>query len=93
MRYGITERGEDVEIRLRQTGGHTPRLLASFQDCQQGRCGCPTDQYDRLENMTVHTGADDLAIQLRPRAGERLDIGQLQECLDYTIAEAERDTD
>jgi hypothetical protein len=93
MRYEIAEHGRDVEINVRQTGEHAPELLASLEDCQHHGCGCPSDQYDRLEDMTVHATLDELTIQLHPRAGERLDTGQLQTCLDYTIASANRDRD
>ena len=93
MRYEIAEHGSDVEIHVRQTGEHASELLASLEDCQQGRCGCPSDQYDRLEDMTVDATPDKLTIQLHPRAGERLDTGQLQTCLDYTITSANQDPD
>jgi hypothetical protein len=91
MRYAITEHDGDVEIRVHQTGEHTPQVLASLQDCQHGRCGCPTDQYDRLEEMTIHTGPDELTIRLHPRQGQRFDTDELQSCLDHTITEAHND--
>jgi hypothetical protein len=43
--------------------------------------------------MTVHATPDELTVQLHPRAGQRLDIGQLQTCLDCTIASANQDPD
>lgn len=91
MRYEVSEQGGDVEIRVQQAGEHTSQLLASLQDCQHGRCGCPTDQYDRLEDMTIHTDPDELTIRLRPREGQRFDTEELQSCLDYTITEAQND--
>ena len=90
MRYSITGRGEDVEIRLRETGDRTPRLLASLQECREGRCGCPTDQYDRLADMTIEADAGEVTIRLRPRDGESLDANQLQDCLDYTVAQSQK---
>ncbi len=89
MRYQITEHDDDVEIRVEQTGKHTPQLLASLQDCQHGRCGCPTDQYQRLEDITIHTDPDELTIRLHPHQGQRLDTGDLQACLDYTITQTQ----
>lgn len=89
MRYQITERNDDVEIRIQQTADHAPAVLASLQDCQQGRCGCPTDQYDRLENMAIQTGADELTIRLHPHDGQRFDTTEIQACLDYTITQAQ----
>lgn len=93
MRYEITEHQDDVEIRVRETGEHAPQLLDSLQGCQQGRCGCPTDQYERLEQMTIRTEIDELTIRLHPREGQRLDTGELQACMDYTLNEAQHDTE
>lgn len=93
MRYEITEDDNDVEIRLQQTGEHTPQLLAALEDCQQGRCGCPTEQYERLEDMSINTSVDELTIRLHPHDGQRLDTGELRACLDYTVTQAQRDTD
>ena len=93
MRYEITRDDNDVEIRLQQTGEQAPQLLAALADCQQGRCGCPTDEYERLEDMTIKTGVDDVTIRLHARDGQRLDTGQLRACLDYTVTEAQRDID
>ena len=89
MRYQITEHDAGIEIQVHQSGEHAPQLLASLRDCQQGRCGCPTDQYDRLEDMAVQTDTDDVTIRLHPRAGQRFDPEQLQVCLDYTLAQAD----
>lgn len=89
MRYSISDDGDDVEIRVQETGEHTPQLLASLRQCQDGNCGCPTDQYDRLADMSVDVAGDEVAIRLRPRSGERLDVGQLQDCLDYTLAQSQ----
>ncbi len=90
MRYSITGAGEDVEIRVQETGNHAPQLLASLQECREGRCGCPTDQYDRLADMAIQVDGDEVAVRLRPRDDETLDVNQLQACLDYTVAEAQK---
>lgn len=90
MRYSITSRGEHVEIRLQEAGDRAPQLLASLQECREGRCRCPTSQYDRLADMVIDVDADEVAIRLRPRDGERLDVDQLQECLDYTVVESQK---
>ena len=79
MRYRIIEHDTDIEIHVHETGEHSQQLLASLQHCQEGRCGCPTDQYDRLEDMVVQTDPDKVTIQLHPRAGQRFDPEQVQE--------------
>ena len=89
MHYDITEDGGDVEIRIQDADDHAPQVLAALQECQHGRCGCPTDQYDRLEGMTVANHLDELTIRLHPRHGQRFDTHQLETCLNYTLIEAQ----
>lgn len=93
MRYQITHAGDDVEIQVQDTGESAPQLLAALQECRDGRCGCPTDQYDRLADMAIQVGTDEVAVHLHAREGEPLDVGQLQSCLDYTITAAQADGD
>ena len=89
MRYEMTERGEDVEIRVRDTGERAPRVLASMQECQEGRCGCPTDQYDRLAGMEVKVGDGEVSVSLHPRDGEQFDLGELRACMDDNLTHAQ----
>src|ERR1035438_2269270 len=56
MRYNIAQDGEAVEIHLQDAGERGPQVLASLQECQEGRCSCPTDQYDRLASIEVGGG-------------------------------------
>jgi hypothetical protein len=88
--FEITRRGSEVEIQVRGTAEQEPRLIESFQDCQSGRCSCPTDQYERLESMTIESENGNTTMLLRPRSGEHLDTEQIQACLDYTVAQAEQ---
>jgi hypothetical protein len=91
MRYDITEQDRDVEIHLHDAAGRTSELLGSMQDCQQGRCGCPTDQYDRLAGMDVEATDDEVTVRLQPKTGERFDTDELRACLDYTIEHIAQD--
>ena len=91
MRYDIAQAGEAVEIHVQDAGERAPQVLASLQECQEcqeGRCGCPTDQYDRLASIEVGGGDGELTVQLTPRPGEHLDPDALRACMDYTLESA-----
>ena len=90
MNYEISEQGTAVEIRVHDVGDQEPELLPSFQECQSGSCGCPTDQYDKLAKMDVDAADGDVTLRMEPRPGERLDTEQLRVCLDYTLSHAEQ---
>lgn len=87
MRYVVTEDDEGVTMQVSDVGDRAPQVFASLQKCQQGQCSCPTDQYDRLEAIDVHAANGRITVNLRPRAGEQLDVDQLRACMDYTLDE------
>lgn len=90
MKYEISEQGTTVEILVRDAAEHQQQLLASFQECQSGSCGCPTDQYERLDAMVIEAEDGDVTLRLKPLPGEQFDTDELRACLDHTITEAER---
>jgi hypothetical protein len=87
--YNIEERGSTVEIHVTAAGEFQPMVLASLQECQQGRCGCPTDQYQKLAAMRLDSTGQDVTVLLEPQVGQRLDIEQLRACLEYTVKRPE----
>lgn len=44
----------------------------------------PTDEYVKLASMRVEQSGDSIRIQLEPKPGERLNVTEIAECLDYT---------
>ncbi len=90
VHYELVEHGTAVEVRVSGAAGHEPELLKSLRDCQSGRCGCPTRQYDRLAAMDVETGDGAVTIRLQPRSGQRLDPNELRACLDNTLTKMDR---
>lgn len=91
MDYTIGHAGDDVTIDLVGTTDHAPQVIEALQECQEGRCGCPTDQYERLASMDIAATGDEIQVTLRPREGARLDTDALRSCLEYTVQQAEGD--
>lgn len=87
MRYDIRDEDGRVQVRVEEVRGRSLQLLAALQDCQEGRCGCPTNEYDRLAAMEVGGGEDEVRVRLDPKPGERLDAEQVVACLDYTLSQ------
>ena len=89
MRYEVKELEPDIEIRVSDAAGHTSQLLQSMHECQSGQCGCPTDQYDKLDAIEVEAREDEVTVRLRPLPGERLDPDEIKACLDHTTTLAQ----
>jgi hypothetical protein len=88
MKYEIEEQGSELAIKIEQRQGKQEILLKSFQECREGRCACPTDEYRKLEAMAVQAGADAITLQLKAKPGERWVISEIEQCLQHTVGKA-----
>ncbi len=76
--YHIDEAPEEVTIRVTEASGHEQELLEAFEECRDGRCTCPTDEYQKLAGMDVATAEDKISLRLVPKAGERFDVEEIR---------------
>ena len=83
--YEITDESPAVSIELTEVAGHQEELLEAFQECQEGICSCPTDEYQNVASMTVAADETRIAIRLEAKPGAKLDVTEIESCLDYTI--------
>jgi hypothetical protein len=79
---GVTS---DVASYRRGSGGNRDEVLGAFQQCQEGRCACPTTQYEKLQTLDMEAGPDDIKLCLTPKPAEEFEQEQIEKCLDFTI--------
>lgn len=84
MKYTIRGRPEGLEIKVEQLGGKQQKVLESLQDCAEGKCDCPTSQYEKLDSIRISPLGDSVSIELKAKAGETIKPSDIQECLEYT---------
>ena len=89
-RYTISANDDSVAIELTGIAGHQNQLLQAFGECQEGRCSCPTNEYEKVAAMDLQPDEDRIAIKLRAKPGMTFDTNELSACLDYTVATTER---
>lgn len=83
--YDIAAADDGLAIDITGVGEGRDELLAAFGECAEGRCSCPTNEYDKLEAMAVESSGDAVAIHLRAKAGATLNPAEISRCLDYTV--------
>lgn len=83
--YRIDATDATVAIQITGVGERQGELLAAFGECQEGRCSCPTDEYEKVAVMEVQPGQDRIDIQLEAKPGTSLDASEIEACLDYTV--------
>ncbi len=83
--YRIEPAERGVTIAIEGIGDKRDELLATFDECAQGRCACPTDEYEKVEAMEVVPAEETISIRLVARPGTAFDAAQIEHCLDYTV--------
>jgi len=64
-------------------------VIVELGKCADGSCHCPSPQYDKVTGVAVCARAGGkLAIDLRVKAGEQLDLGAIEQCLAHTALHA-----
>ena len=84
--FRIEQDESDLAIEVAATGASQQHLVQAFGDCQAGRCGCPTNEYEKLAAMEILRMDNVVRLRLQPRTGETFDIDEIATCLDYTTA-------
>lgn len=88
-RYTIRQEEGELTIRVEDTGSKQDqdRLVAAFEECEQGRCDCPTDEYRKVAAFSVEAEGDEvITLRLTPRTGTRFDESEIDSCLRHTVA-------
>ncbi|HSO06479.1 MAG TPA: hypothetical protein VLW45_04535 [Pelomicrobium sp.] len=86
MKYRIDSRDGGLTVSVHGVEGRQGRVLAAFRQCQDGTCGCPTNEYAKLERVTVTPVGGGVELHLEPKAGAALDAAEVARCVDYTLA-------
>lgn len=77
-----TENG--IEIDVTELEGRKTELLEAFQECSEGRCTCPTEEYQKVASMQIEDGDDRIQLSIVAKDDETIDTGEIEKCLDHT---------
>ena len=53
MEKEIKADADGLNIEITEIQGKEKQLLEAFQECQEGRCSCPTNEYSKLESLEI----------------------------------------
>ena len=84
MKYKLETSKDVVDIEVTETEGKHEKLLDAFQECQKGRCTCPTREYSKLKSLEIETDADTIRLKLKSKPDEKFDQSEIGKCLEYT---------
>lgn len=84
MKTKIVSNEDGVEIQVREVGSRSEELLAAFKECQQGTCSCPTQEYEKVESMSVEQSKGGISLSVKAKAGQQIDMAEIEKCLAHT---------
>ena len=84
-KYTISSRPRGLRVNVTEAAGSERQLLNALQDCKEGRCSCPTPEYEKLATMDVTSAHGTVEIDLRTKPGAEIEADAVRKCLDYTI--------
>ena len=84
MKHKITEQQQGITIEISEAEGKQDKLLEAFQECQEGRCSCPTQEYSKLASLQIEQAEGKINLQLKSKPGEAFDVAEIDKCLEYT---------
>lgn len=84
MKYKIKSTENKIHIEVSETKGKQEKLLEAFQECQEGRCTCPTQEYSKLDSLEIETNEDIIKLKLKSKPDVKFDNSEISKCLEYT---------
>jgi hypothetical protein len=84
MKFRISKKTEEVEIKVSGVEGQEQQLLDAFQECKEGRCTCPTQEYQKLDALQVEHVNGEISLRLKPKEGAEFDQAEIERCLAHT---------
>lgn len=81
-RIGSTDNG--IQIDVTDLNGKKEQLLEAFQECSEGRCTCPTQEYQKVRSLAVVDSDDTIQISIKAKEGKEIDAAEIEKCLEYT---------
>ena len=77
-----TENG--IEIDVTDLEGKKAELLEAFQECSEGRCTCPTQEYKKVEALEVTDAENAIQLSIKAKPDQEIDTTEIEKCLEYT---------
>ncbi|MGD8405437.1 MAG: hypothetical protein PVJ21_17400 [Anaerolineales bacterium] len=84
MKSRITSNKNGIDINITELEGKKEELLEAFQECSEGRCTCPTQEYQKVKTMNVIDMEGTIQLSIKSKTNEVIDTNEIEKCLEYT---------
>lgn len=84
MKSRIIKKKNGIDIKITDLNGEQDKLLEAFQECSEGRCTCPTQEYEKVETLNI-VGTDKIIqLSIKSKPNTVINPQEIEKCLAYT---------
>lgn len=87
MKSKITKNKNGIEIDITGVNGlngEKEKLLEAFQECSEGRCTCPTQEYEKVETLDIADTNQGIQLSIKSKENSVINTEEIEKCLEYT---------
>ena len=84
MESKISTNKNGIDIHITELEGKKEELLEAFNECSEGRCTCPTQEYTKIETLNIVDSEDNIQLSIISRENEVIDTKEIKKCLEHT---------
>lgn len=86
MDSSIKEKDNHIIVNINKIEDKKDLILQNLNDCKEGKCSCPTNEYDKLINLDIQINDElsEIIVDLEPKEGQKIEVSEIKKCLDYT---------
>ena len=84
MKHEINESKNGLDITVNDIKNQKTELLKAFQECQEGKCSCPTEEYKNLESLEIEETDEHITLHLKSKEGTKFNKNEINKCLEHT---------
>lgn len=83
MKRIIKPDSEGLTVEVTEIGDQQEDLLSELHACRNGRCSCPTSEYEKLESFEIATSPGRISLRLTAKTGQVFATGEIEKCVDH----------
>ena len=84
MKTKISTNKNGIDIHITELEGKKEELLEAFNECSEGRCTCPTQEYKKIETLNIVGSEGNIQLSIISRENEVIDTNEIEKCLAHT---------
>ena len=84
MKSKITKNKNGIEIKITDVNEGKEKLIEAFQECSEGRCSCPTQEYEKVETLNILGTDNTIQLSIKSKENSVINTKEIEKCLEYT---------